>query len=486
MTASPHGDSVESSGRPGVLTVCEPNSADNLLLFNGENELLEGGRNSIHLSRRNRIAKSELSSQLDGTQNAKESEDSAIVRPYARRNRSKINRDAARSSSTDINQTRGSHGSSLPGRGGTRDARGLASETTSQKDQNLPSASNLNSATSNGDINPKVIFSDNKLNIELDGLPSVTETPSLTKACLSKNNMDVTASKSWADNQHDKISRIGARQDSFDMASRESVLDGRREQAASAGPGFPLCEAAVRAEKEGSSDQLGRCEETKGDRKSLVNDGQSSNSAVGTKRLVPDSSCARNSLGVGVNNDNDVSINLKNSDPNGIPMNKSSVVEGTPNLTSGEIVNEKNEVKAIDSHSFANDGNTSIYENHTGNGSVVKVEGDTQSALPDLPDEANCSSNVKVVRQNQYSRQETDGKGCGSLVSSWNTKEKLCTGIPGGMVNTGTHDIPKATLTGANSAAADPKLVSSNALKLADKAHEDSILEEARIIEVIS
>ncbi|CAI9288354.1 unnamed protein product [Lactuca saligna] len=41
ITASPHGDSVESSGRLGALSVVEPNSADNLMLFDGNNKFRE-------------------------------------------------------------------------------------------------------------------------------------------------------------------------------------------------------------------------------------------------------------------------------------------------------------------------------------------------------------------------------------------------------------------------------------------------------------
>ncbi|KAK1408562.1 hypothetical protein QVD17_40443 [Tagetes erecta] len=43
ITASPHGDSVESSGRLGAPSVCEPNSADNLLLLkeSGDSAVLE-------------------------------------------------------------------------------------------------------------------------------------------------------------------------------------------------------------------------------------------------------------------------------------------------------------------------------------------------------------------------------------------------------------------------------------------------------------
>ena len=55
-TASSHGDSVGSNGRLGGPTVCEPNSANNLLLFDGENEIFN--KDSLHPSRRNNIVPS--------------------------------------------------------------------------------------------------------------------------------------------------------------------------------------------------------------------------------------------------------------------------------------------------------------------------------------------------------------------------------------------------------------------------------------------
>ncbi|CAO2839913.1 unnamed protein product, partial [Amaranthus hypochondriacus] len=115
LTASPHGDSVESSGRLGATTTCEPNSADN---FDGENEILEIERKSKHPTRVSITP--EHSSQLDGSQNVKESEDSPIFNPkrsqaYRRRNRSRPNRDGGpRSSSNDMVSRGGPN--SLPGR----------------------------------------------------------------------------------------------------------------------------------------------------------------------------------------------------------------------------------------------------------------------------------------------------------------------------------------------------------------------------------
>ena len=50
----------------GAPLASEPNTADNLLLFDGENELPETERRCLHSNRRNNIALSEQSSQIDG------------------------------------------------------------------------------------------------------------------------------------------------------------------------------------------------------------------------------------------------------------------------------------------------------------------------------------------------------------------------------------------------------------------------------------
>ncbi|MFS7902303.1 putative transcription factor MYB-HB-like family [Helianthus anomalus] len=94
ITASPHGDSVESSGRLGAPSVGErePNSADNLMLFDRENKFHEVEKRSLHLHKNNTVS------------------DVALEFPkksYKRRNRSRSNRDGARSSSTDVGPRRG-------------------------------------------------------------------------------------------------------------------------------------------------------------------------------------------------------------------------------------------------------------------------------------------------------------------------------------------------------------------------------------------
>ncbi|KAL9235656.1 hypothetical protein vseg_010398 [Gypsophila vaccaria] len=117
LTASPHGDSVESSGRLGVTIAGEPNSADN---FDGEGEILQSDRKSMGPGRSS-ISPLEHSYQLDRIQNVNNSEDSPNSHPkssqaYRRRNRSRSNRDGPGSSS-DMASC-GGHGPSLPVRHG--------------------------------------------------------------------------------------------------------------------------------------------------------------------------------------------------------------------------------------------------------------------------------------------------------------------------------------------------------------------------------
>ncbi|KAH9622600.1 hypothetical protein KSS87_021567, partial [Heliosperma pusillum] len=114
LTPSPHGDSVESSGRLGITTTCEPNSADN---FDCENEILQSDIKPLCPGRSN-IPLSEHSSQLGRNRTVKNLEDSPSFhlkkgQAYRRRNRSKPNNVDLRSSSADMTSGEG-HGSSMP------------------------------------------------------------------------------------------------------------------------------------------------------------------------------------------------------------------------------------------------------------------------------------------------------------------------------------------------------------------------------------
>ncbi|EOX93924.1 Helicase/SANT-associated, putative isoform 4 [Theobroma cacao] len=479
LTASPHGDSVESSGRPGVRAVCEPNSADNLLLFDGESELPEGERKSMHPRKRNTVAPSEQSSQMDGTQNAKESEDSAIFRPYARRNRSKINRDGARSSSTDMVQGRGGHGSSLPARGASKDVKVLTSEINNQKDKNIPSVNTAKSATSNGDLASKVITSDNQLNMELDGGQAVEDTTEQSKADLSETKVDATASKSVTDDLPNEPAPVEAHESPVNLAFEEPDLVRGKEQVVSTGLECPPGTGMTKAENDIGSNQLNGFGDAKRDRKNIPTEGQNSSIAIGSKGLDSESSCTQNSLSLDVNNDNDMCINPKNVDSNGKPMEQTSEIEESQNLAVAELAKEKNEIKAVDNAAVVCDTNTS--QNHSVNDSIVKMEEEIRS---ELQNEVSCPSNNEA-QQSSHAVSEADRKVSTLLGDDTNSnKEIFSTSRPQGTMDNSTCEIPETTLSGRTSTTtADPQTSSDNHVKVVDKAHEDSILEEARIIE---
>ncbi|CAN6193213.1 unnamed protein product [Urochloa humidicola] len=102
FAASPHGDSVESSGKPGNSLCREGNTADNLMLLDGDIGNLGGEKIVRRGTKRANAAPAEQLLHCDGQNNAKEGDDSGLLRvgaksqAYARR-RSKSIRDNANS-----------------------------------------------------------------------------------------------------------------------------------------------------------------------------------------------------------------------------------------------------------------------------------------------------------------------------------------------------------------------------------------------------
>ncbi|XP_062203024.1 chromatin modification-related protein EAF1 B-like isoform X2 [Phragmites australis] len=100
FAVSPHGDSFESSGKPGNLLCREGNTADNLMLLDGDTGNIGGEKIVKHGTKRINTAQPEQFLHSDGQNNAKEGEDSGLSRlgaksqAYARR-RSKSSRENA-------------------------------------------------------------------------------------------------------------------------------------------------------------------------------------------------------------------------------------------------------------------------------------------------------------------------------------------------------------------------------------------------------
>ncbi|KAG4188924.1 hypothetical protein ERO13_A08G194900v2 [Gossypium hirsutum] len=480
QSASAHGDSVESSGRPGVPAACEPNSADNLLLFDGENELPEGERKSMHSRKRNTVVPSEQSSHMEGTQNVKESEDSTIFRPYARRYRSKIKRDGGRSSSTDIVHGRGGHGSSLLARGASKDVKASTSEPNNQKEKNISSVTTTKSATSNGDLASKVITSDDKLNMELDGGKPVEETTGHSKGDQFERKVDVIASKTMIDDLPKEPTIIEAHKSPVSLAFEEPNLVVGKEQVVSASLERLPGTGATKPENETSSHQLNGVADAKIDRKNISNEEQNSSVPIGTKGLDMESSSTKNSLSLDVNNDNEACINPKNVDSNVNPLEYTSEKEESPALAVGESAKEKNEIKVLDNAAVICDANTSLNQNHSLNDSTVKVE----EVRSELQIEVSCPYNNEVI-QSSDAVSEADRKV--STVQGDNSNsniDKTCASRPQGTMDNFMCEIPEMTFSGITCTDnADTQTSLENHVEMVDKAREDSILEEARIIE---
>uniref|UniRef100_A0A2P2MU04 Chromatin modification-related protein EAF1 B-like n=1 Tax=Rhizophora mucronata TaxID=61149 RepID=A0A2P2MU04_RHIMU len=474
LTASPHGDSVESSGRPSAPTICEPNSADN---FHGENELLECERNPKHFNRRNNIAPSEQSSQIDGTQNVKELEDSGIVHSYARRNRSRKHRDCTRSSSTDIVHSSGNHGSSFPIRRGSRDTKGLISETNIHKEQNIPSASNLKPTNSNGDVISQVEISEKQSNGELDVVPALETKLDLPTGCLREDRLDVTESNISRIDKHNSISEVDTRKICVDMASGEHDDVGRKGQVIADVTGSPPCAAIAKTENEIGLLHLNGFIDLRRD----GNEVQNSVAGAQAKGLDSEFSSTEQSLSLNVNNESELSLMQRNDNSNGIPIKKTSEFEGSQSLVADKMENINNEVQAIKSCTAINDDQISVQQNYICGESLVTAEEEMQRSS-DLPNEVKLS-NSSGVEQNNHIQAVADEKLGNELDGNSNLNKEYL-GEPQGSVDCSNQQIPESALTEKNSCAVpEPQSCSSSPLKLADKAREDSVLEEARIIE---
>lgn len=474
LAASPHGDSVDSSGKLGIPAVSEPNTADNLLFFDRGNDLPEAEKNPIHPSRRNNITRSEQSSQIDGAQTTKESEDSAIVRPYARRNRSRSNREGARSNTIDVAQNRGGQGSTLPVRGGSRDAKVQISDNNNNlKLQNPPSASNLKSASSNGDLTPGAVASDNQLDRELDG-SRMTETNGLTKAGLNEIKLDVVPLKKSNESHHNQSSQVGS-QKTPGVVSRESGVE-EKDQMLSAN--LP-CEAEVVSEQ---ATRLNGFSELRED-KSKLNEVENISSAVGTKVLDSQTSGNQSSLGLDVNKDSDTGTGSRNTDANGILTVKTSDVMKTPNEDGATPARDANVTEPGDDSAAMKDNHSTGCPNQSGSvAAEISIE-DVQENSSALHKEvsvppvneggqlknqvlAQTDAEVDVISKNPSSRLDDSTSRC---------PESL---------DVSMHEVPKPGLSMNSTLGPNLQANIANSLKVSDKAHEDSILEEARIIQV--
>ncbi|XP_028806296.1 chromatin modification-related protein EAF1 B isoform X2 [Neltuma alba] len=455
LTASPHGDSVDSSARPGAPSGSEPNTADNLVVLGIDKELPKGERRSAHQSRRNNVTPSEQSSKIDGSQNAKDSEDSAIFRPYARRNRSRTN-----------------HGP----RGSSRDGKGLVSETGNLKEHNLPSVSKPKPPNINGEVVTKDNISINPLVSKSDGV-RVHQTTSGNS--VPEVKLDITAQRNYEEDQCTLPSRDDTVQNPVVMASRETDAVEEREPVAAAD--LEPLPKTTKPENETCSGQPNGIANIKADKKGITNEEQNGDAVLGVTTFNSGSSCTQSSVGRDVNNDSDMCNNAKNVNGNGSTVGKMPVFDKKPNVTGCEV-KESSKANASGGGATVNDGNDAGCLNHSGSGNMVKAEQDASVNGSSMQNKVSDFSNIKGQNDSTASKAEkelggvlADHSNCVKGNSSGRHQQEPMDGS--------NCELAQAVLAEKVSTSASDLQPCSNHHLLADKAREDSILEEARIIE---
>ncbi|GAU18248.1 hypothetical protein TSUD_175900 [Trifolium subterraneum] len=459
LTASPHGDSVDSSARPGAPSISEPNTADNLLLFDVENELPEGEKRSLHSNRRTNIAPSEQSSQIGVSQNAKETEDSAIFRPYARRNRSRPN-----------------HGP----RGGSRDGKGLLSDTNKQKDHNVPSVSKPKPVSLNGEIFVKDRTTNDPLDNEIMGLQ--THQSNSVSTSVAADKLDITLNRNFKEDQRIVPSQDDTVHNPLVLAFGKASAGGERNPGASGELELSPRVAAAQPVDKSCPGQTNGFGNIKVDRKGTPTEDQNSSVAVGLKSFDPESCCAQTSLARDVNNDTDMCTNTKNADANGTALEQ-TLFEKKLSSTASEAVKERSKTNIGESGTTAKNEHAAGYLNHSA--SIIKNEEDFHMNSSSMQNKLKDSSSIRGHHNDESTVLKADkGESVVMVDRSNSSKDDNCERLQVSKDESISKN-PQSTLADkVSTAASDCQPCSPHHLKLADKAHEDSILEEARIIEV--
>ncbi|KAF1884037.1 hypothetical protein Lal_00012997 [Lupinus albus] len=462
LTASPHGDSVDSSARPGALSFSEPNTADNLLLFDGENELPEGKKRSLHSIKRNNIAPSEQCSQIGVSQNAKETEDFAIVRPYARRNRSRLN-----------------HGP----RGGSRDGKGLVSDINKQKDHNVLPSSKPKPAFANGDILMKDSTSFNPLYNDMVG-DRAHQTAS-GSPIIPEDKLDITLNRNLKGDQHILPSQCDTAQNPVVLASGEANAVVERDSGGSADVDPLPYVTTIQLGNEFCSALPNEFVTTKLDKKGVANEGQNSSATVGMTNFDSGSSCMQNSLARDVNNDSDMCNKINNIDAKGNTKEQTEEFEKQLKFTGCEVVKERNKTNDGESGGTVNYEHGAGFLDPSDNDNMVINEEKTHTIRSYMQNKMHVSSNIKGVHDKDGIISKADKVDSIVVVGNSNSiKENSCERhqVP---VDVSISETPQTALAEKVTAAVpDCQPCSTHHSKLPDKACEDSILEEARIIKV--
>lgn len=472
LVTSPTGDSVESSGRPGAPPAYEPNSADNLMLFDGEKDL-KGETNSIHSSRCN-VGPSEHSSQLVESQIVKGSGDSAAFglprKAYKRRNRSRPSRDGARSSSTDVVPSHGGNASSLPSRHVPRDTKGLTLDTDNQKDNNVSSNSNSKPTSPNYSMAPKVESSDRRLDSELDDVKADANVP---------NNSH--------DDQPNQLLESDAQKGIIYMTPANPKPHEEREETAILG--CAPSPAMAKVDDSVASTQMNGFSGARGDSVNILSEVQEKEIVLHTNGLDSES-CLRQTSPIGDGHiGSEICANLVNGGSDTNTKEETVALEETTNMVGNRSVEATNETKADGFCSVIEDDNNSFHKRHQESHQESHFNMIDEEPLKDvsasLIETKDCRA-VEVMEPDELTSNEKERKQSNLLGSNSSlVNENECVGGRQSLMDSSIPENPETTLPArVNAVSPGPPTSSQVNMELVTKVHEDSILEEARVIEV--
>ncbi|KAL3616333.1 hypothetical protein CASFOL_039723 [Castilleja foliolosa] len=480
FTASLHGDSVESSGRPGT-NPCEPNTADNLLLFS-EREVSECNRSKLHPTRSNIVSSEKLSNTDDNRRTGEHGDSASFGLPrksYKRRYRSRPNRDGTRSSSTDVNPTRGSHGSSLPSRHCPRDDKGLISDVEKQ----IISSNSNSKPTSPADgALHKTRLIDSQQDIKLDGIKTVESTKDLAVAFPVNAASDAIACETPLDDQCNLRSLSSVLKTPIQMGSDEPeailAMEGMTSADIECQPGV----TAVEVKNKTSSCQINGFIGRKGDR--IKSDARNSASCV-MKGLDSESSCTQTSRSIDGNSDTEMCTKMRSIGSNGQIKDQSSVPDKTAILEGDESVKEKKEPVGMDISTLLNVESSFACQSQQENGVKLQPEEELNQSVSALENELKDQIIFEGTEACRLTGPESGRKSVDPLGNEAGpNNENSCTVRHQDSIDVSLPDLPGGvSLTRASTVPLEAQTSPGSDLKLVTEIDEDSILKEAQIIE---
>ncbi|RRT84381.1 hypothetical protein BHE74_00013919 [Ensete ventricosum] len=487
LAASPHGDSVESSGRPGGSIGREPNIGDNLLLLNGKNNK-HGEKNAKHKGKRSSVVLSEQSSQVDGSHNVKETEDSAIFRvgvksqAYARRNRSRVSRDCANLGLSDSSSRHGNKASftssSLPC---PRVTKGSVSGLPAE-DHAVSSISNSMAASLEGIVIPKALNTDGLVDMQLnvvqnnhfcsdmmiDGLPTggkdlkITENVQGNDFCDQHSSLAEKASNGTLPQSCDIIGK----DDALSVCLLSNPLEFNESKK-------DPCGAEV-INKCGIPEKSTHCFDHDDDlsHKTFV---ANTTAEKLNADITETNTCVDGACNIHENTDGDQSLMLRTDGSSNGDIKDQTTNIGIWSMPDDSTLKENKPVDA-DVPFTANDRSTSVQPYI--NNSVVQINNEVCDSRNEMQSEVTPITNSELVKLNDEIICEAEKK-MNNFVGDSNCTRKA--GIGASFLVSSTCECSEAILVTKSSASTTELETSALYHK---KAHEDATLKEARLIEV--